>query len=104
MPLYEYRCHECGDIIEMIRPMSDRENDIVCTGCDGKAEFIISIPTMQVWNSDRAFMNISHEDGGKKFETKQAYETFLKDTHQAEVSTAAPSKHNRSAKTIMSFK
>ena len=86
--------------------VQDREGDLPCDrhGCGGMGEYIISIPTMHVWEADRAFMNISHHDEGMKFPTRAAYDNYLKDTHQAEVSTAAPSKHNRSAKTIMSFK
>ena len=33
MPMYEYRCRECGERFEMLRRMSDADLDLVCPEC-----------------------------------------------------------------------
>lgn len=36
MPLYEYEFKECGYVMEILRPISERDNhsDLVCDKCD----------------------------------------------------------------------
>ena len=33
MPIYEYRCSECGDTFEQFRRMSDADNESECPSC-----------------------------------------------------------------------
>jgi putative FmdB family regulatory protein len=33
MPVYEYRCEECGRTYEQIRRMSDADKDLACPSC-----------------------------------------------------------------------
>ncbi len=33
MPLYEYRCHECHQIFELLRRMRDADEDLECPHC-----------------------------------------------------------------------
>lgn len=33
MPMYEYRCDECGERFEMLRRMSDSDRDLICPKC-----------------------------------------------------------------------
>ena len=33
MPLYEYRCEQCGRAFELLRRMSDADRDLVCPEC-----------------------------------------------------------------------
>jgi putative FmdB family regulatory protein len=33
MPLYEYRCAECGKAFEMLRRIADADRDLVCPEC-----------------------------------------------------------------------
>lgn len=33
MPLYEYRCEECGYTFEMLRRMSEADNELECPRC-----------------------------------------------------------------------
>ncbi|WP_321473707.1 zinc ribbon domain-containing protein [uncultured Paludibaculum sp.] len=33
MPMYEYRCTECGHLYEQLRRMSDSDKDLVCPRC-----------------------------------------------------------------------
>ncbi len=33
MPIYEYRCRDCGKSFEMIRSLKDADKDLKCPGC-----------------------------------------------------------------------
>jgi putative FmdB family regulatory protein len=33
MPMYEYRCDECGNLYEQLRRMSDADRDLECPKC-----------------------------------------------------------------------
>jgi putative FmdB family regulatory protein len=33
MPLYEYRCRDCGQSFEMLRKMADADRDLICLKC-----------------------------------------------------------------------
>ena len=36
MPIYEYRCEECGRTYEEIRRMSEADKDLQCPTCESK--------------------------------------------------------------------
>jgi putative FmdB family regulatory protein len=36
MPLYEYRCAECGENFEQLRRMRDADNGVVCPRCQSE--------------------------------------------------------------------
>lgn len=36
MPLYEYKCEQCGDKITMLRNLTDKDKDIHCPKCKTK--------------------------------------------------------------------
>jgi putative FmdB family regulatory protein len=36
MPIYEYRCHECGERFESFRAISDRDDSVECPKCGKK--------------------------------------------------------------------
>lgn len=36
MPVYEYRCRECGRHFEKLRRMSDKDDDLICPECQSK--------------------------------------------------------------------
>src|SRR5882672_7231574 len=46
MPLYEYKCHSCGDVFEIIQKFSD-EPLAVHEGCGGAVERLISTSALQ---------------------------------------------------------
>lgn len=33
MPIYEYKCGDCGQVTDIIRPMSKRDHQVVCKFC-----------------------------------------------------------------------
>ena len=85
MPIYEYFCHECKTRIESYRAMDERHTMPTCS--KGHAtELGYSVPSLAIWNSDRAFPN-AVKSGDGKFKTKAAYEMHLKMNDMAETST-----------------
>ncbi len=46
MPLYDYRCHKCGETFEVRQKFSD-ELLTVHEGCGGELERLISAPALQ---------------------------------------------------------
>lgn len=46
MPLYEYRCHQCGNIFEAMQKFSD-EPLKTHADCGGEVERLISAPALQ---------------------------------------------------------
>jgi putative FmdB family regulatory protein len=36
MPIYEYRCEECGRVYEMLRRYSDADCDLKCPVCESE--------------------------------------------------------------------
>jgi putative FmdB family regulatory protein len=46
MPLYDYRCHRCGEVFEVRQKFAD-EVLTVHESCGGELERLISLPTLQ---------------------------------------------------------
>lgn len=46
MPLYEYKCSECGFIFEVLQKVNEQPQD-KCPKCDGSVKKVISAPTLQ---------------------------------------------------------
>jgi len=46
MPLYDYRCHKCGETFEVRQKFSDEPLQIH-EGCGGEVERLISVPALQ---------------------------------------------------------
>jgi putative FmdB family regulatory protein len=42
MPLYEYKCRQCGKILTELRKASEREEPLQCPHCGGEADVILS--------------------------------------------------------------
>lgn len=36
MPLYEYRCTECGQTFELLRRFQDADRDLICPKCQSE--------------------------------------------------------------------
>lgn len=36
MPMYEYRCQECGKLYEQLRRMSEADTNLQCPHCGGQ--------------------------------------------------------------------
>jgi putative FmdB family regulatory protein len=46
MPLYEYKCHSCGGVFEVIQKFSDEPIEVQ-KGCGGSLEMVISPSAFQ---------------------------------------------------------
>ena len=43
MPLYEYRCSDCGHQFEMLRPMREADEPAICRLCNNGAQRVLSV-------------------------------------------------------------
>jgi len=44
MPIYEYRCEECGEIYERLRRMQDADSNLRCPRCGSETvERLVSV-------------------------------------------------------------
>ncbi|MCZ6876638.1 MAG: zinc ribbon domain-containing protein [Acidobacteria bacterium] len=62
MPLYEYRCEDCGDTIEVIQKFSDTPLSL-CKACGGSLERLLSPPTIQFKGSGWYVTDYPRNDG-----------------------------------------
>lgn len=73
MPIYEYECTECGDVIEVMQKVSARAPGR-CKNCSGKLKKKISVTSFQLkgggWYSD-GYSEGSAKDSPPKSETKK---------------------------------
>ena len=84
MPLYEYQCQSCGQLLEVIQKFSDAPLT-ECSECQGKLERLLSAPAIQFkgsgWyvtdyarNSNAGTKDADGEKGGKA-ESKESKES-----------------------------
>jgi putative FmdB family regulatory protein len=97
MPLYEYRCLDCGENVEVIQKHSD-EPLVECKHCGGTLERLLSAPAIQFKGSgwyitDYARKNGASSNGSDKHET-----TSSKDKASTKES-AAPASDTKTSST-----
>ena len=84
MPIYEYECTECGDVIEVMQKVSARAPGR-CKKCSGKLKKKISVTSFQLkgggWYSD-GYSEGSAKGSSSKTETNKS-ETKKTDTKPA---------------------
>jgi putative FmdB family regulatory protein len=108
MPLYEYRCHQCGQVFEVMQKFSEQPLQ-VHEGCGGVVERLLSAPAIQFKGSGWYITDYARAgaNGGKdgkdkgesKVETKTETKTDNKtDTKSESKSTADSSSPNTTAK------
>jgi putative FmdB family regulatory protein len=96
MPLYDYRCHKCGETFEVKQKFSD-EPLTVHEGCGGELERLISAPALQFKGSGwyiTDYARKSHSSGKSDSSTpsspsKSASETGKSDSTKSESKPAA---------------
>ncbi len=71
MPLYEYRCEDCGETIEVIQKFSDPPVDL-CKACGGPLERLLSAPTIQFKGSGWYVNDYPKSDGKGSSEEKSS--------------------------------
>ena len=68
MPLYEYKCDQCGDVFEIIQKFSD-EPLTVHAKCGGPVHRVVSAPALQFKGSGWYITDYAKSNGGS---TKEA--------------------------------
>ncbi len=105
MPIYEYYCFVCSTGKERIRTITRRNDPVRCSSCDMPMELVISVPSVQVWNGDRPFPNLTgFGSGDMTFATKKAYHAHLKEQGVDELSTSAPNYRSHGNRVVGSWK
>lgn len=51
MPAYDYRCHSCGTVVEVIRKITD-DSKVCCIHCETEMEQIITASENVVFMGD----------------------------------------------------
>lgn len=104
MPLYEYRCKRCERIETLYRPIARRNRMPKCR-CGGKTERLIPVPHAASWNPEERFPNLSNApgDGSMTFESRDAYERYLKDNDLYETGTPRCGRGKTSLRHIKRF-
>ena len=102
MPLYEYRCHQCGKTFEVIEKFSDSPLT-VHEGCGGAVERLLSAPALQFKGS--GWYVTDYGKGGKlpssngKSESKSDGKPEAKTESKTETKSESKSESSSSAKT-----
>ncbi|MGQ9618595.1 MAG: FmdB family zinc ribbon protein [Candidatus Aminicenantia bacterium] len=65
MPLYEYRCSECGEKFEIIQKISDASLK-KCPSCGGALKKLFSPPMLQFKGSGWYITDYAKKDSGKE--------------------------------------
>jgi putative FmdB family regulatory protein len=101
MPMYDYRCHKCGETFEVIQKFAD-DPLTIHEGCGGEVERLISVPALQFkgtgWyvtdygkgGKSSASSSSSESKTDKKAETKTEAKTESKTESKSESKPAAP--------------
>lgn len=68
MPIYEFVCETCGDLLEVIQKVTDPA-PAACPGCGGRMARVMSRTTFQLkgggWGSD-LYSSVKKDAGGGK--------------------------------------
>jgi putative FmdB family regulatory protein len=86
MPIYEYECEECGNIMEVVSKISEKPEFGVCDCCGGHAKPILSRGAIHT-DGDVKWLQSAREvlqpDGERPIETRGEYNRYLKDNNLA---------------------
>lgn len=83
MPIYEYKCTNCGDITTILSRVADKPDFTFCS-CGHKAKFILSVGAI-LTDGDVKWLPSAREtlqpDGERPIETRGEHKKYLKDHH-----------------------
>lgn len=91
MPLYEYRCEDCGDTIEVIQKFSDTPLSL-CKACGGSLERLLSPPTIQFKGSGWYVTDYPRNDGKDPSKEKSSLKESSAKTVKEKATSASDSK------------
>ncbi|HEV2380568.1 MAG TPA: FmdB family zinc ribbon protein [Terriglobia bacterium] len=82
MPIYEYRCKKCGDLIEKIQKFSDPPLS-KHEGCGGKLEIVLSSPAIQFKGSGFYITDYARKSSGSGGESSGSSDGGSKSSESA---------------------
>src|SRR5688572_19112292 len=89
MPLYEYKCNECGQVFEVIQRFSD--NPLTQhEGCGGAVQRLLSAPALQFKGSGWYITDYSKSGGNGKKESGAPEKKTETKSDSASPAPAAP--------------
>ena len=91
MPLYEYRCEDCGETIEIIQRFSDPPVDL-CKACGGPLERLLSAPTIQFKGSGWYVTDYPKSGGKDSSKEKSSLKESSAKTVKKKATSASDSK------------
>ncbi len=91
MPLYEYRCHSCDEVIEVLQKFSDDPLS-TCSSCGGGLERLISPPGLHFKGSGWYVTDYARAGQKGDKESKPKTETKSKSKSDSKKSTTTSSK------------
>jgi putative FmdB family regulatory protein len=74
MPLYEYRCHKCGQVFEVLQKFADAPLD-THVACGGVVERLLSTPSFQFKGSGFYITDYGHKHSSTGSEKNNAPES-----------------------------
>jgi putative FmdB family regulatory protein len=74
MPLYEYKCDQCGEVFEIIQRFSD-EPLATHAVCGGKVERLLSAPALQFKGTGWYVTDYARSSNGKSSESPESKDT-----------------------------
>ncbi|MFN7926187.1 MAG: FmdB family zinc ribbon protein [Bryobacteraceae bacterium] len=90
MPLYEYRCHQCGQVFEKMQKFSD-EPLTQHPECGGAVERLLSAPALQFKGSGWYITDYARSGGGSKGGEKSESKSESKSKTETEFKTETKS-------------
>jgi putative FmdB family regulatory protein len=94
MPLYEYKCDECGDVFEIIQKFSDAPLESHGNGCAGRVERLVSAPSLRFKGSGW-YINDYPKSGKHNGEGKVAGKNGESGSSSKETSETSSSKETK---------
>jgi putative FmdB family regulatory protein len=91
MPLYEYRCEDCGETIEVIQKFSDPPVEL-CKACGGSLERLLSAPTIQFKGSGWYVTDYAKSDGKDSSKEKSSLKESSAKTVKKKATSSSDSK------------
>ena len=91
MPIYEYRCKSCGDVVEVIQRFQDRPLR-KCSECGGRLEKLISRSSFQLKGGGWYASGYSKSSGSKKSSSSDSSKSNAKSAGKEKKSSSGSSK------------
>lgn len=83
MPLYEYKCSQCGNSFEKIFPLKEHDAVPSCPACGGDGEKVITSQILRdepVWLDDSVRGSLQDLEAGERpIQNRTEYKKYLKD-------------------------